>query len=104
MLQNRQCKKEEQRSERRKQCERSVETAMKFLARTAARAFSQMLLVILAHFRRNSGNIVPPACQDGSYHSVSATLLCRRHKDPPAKGLTSTATPWPICVTAKYIH
>ena len=53
-----------------------VEAAMKLLLGTALTALSEMALVVATHFRRNTGDVVPPACQDGAYNPIIATISC----------------------------
>src|SRR5579871_3182019 len=77
VLQNRECEQEEYGGKRKQDGECCIETAVKLQPRTAARTLRKMLLVVFPHLRRDAGDIVAPASQNGAYHAVSA--LSFRH-------------------------
>jgi len=53
-----------------------VQSAMKFLPCPAVGAFVEVLFVIPAHLRRNCGDVVAPATQNGSNYPVCALGSC----------------------------
>ena len=76
VLQDCQCKQQEEGRKRSEDDQSPIEATMEFLAGAASAAFRQMVLVILAHFWRDSGYVIPPACQDGANNSIGTLGSC----------------------------
>jgi hypothetical protein len=45
---------------------------MQPLPRTTMRAFDEVVLVVTAHFQRDAGDVVPPACKNVAYDLIDA--------------------------------
>lgn len=53
---------------------------MKVLTSAAMSTLGKVLFVILAHLRRDPGDVIAPAGQDGAYYSICTSGCCHRKK------------------------
>jgi len=81
VLHDRERKQKEHRRQRGQHGQRHIERTMELLPRPAMRAFLEVLLVVLAHLRRNAGNVISPARQNVAYDSISAMGSCHKEFD-----------------------
>ncbi len=70
VLESREGEQEEQDRQRCQHSKRNVKTAVELQPRAAMAAVGEVLFVIPAHLRRNPGDVISPASQDGAYDVI----------------------------------
>src|ERR1039458_1239581 len=85
VLENRQREEEEKDRRRGENGKRYIQAAVELLPRAAMGAFGKMLLVVLAHLRRDPGDVISPTCQDGACDSVCASGSSHKINDSLCK-------------------
>jgi hypothetical protein len=86
VVENGQREEEKEHRQRGQHGQRYIQAAMEALPGAAVRALGKMMLVVLAHLRRDPGNVIPPACKDSASDSVRASGTCHNVKDSLCKG------------------
>jgi hypothetical protein len=98
VMKNREGEEEEEHRERGQYSQRYIQAAVELLPGAAVRAFGEMMLIVFAHLRRDSRDVVSPACQDGACNSVGASGTCHIVKDSLCKGCVR-----PLCHCAAHV-
>ncbi len=86
VVKNGQREEEEEDGQRSEHGQRYVQAAVELLPGAAVGALGEVMLIVLAHLRRDAGNVISPACQDGACDSVCASGNCHKVKDSLCKG------------------
>src|ERR1035437_2945657 len=98
VIENQQREEEEEERQRGQRRQRYIQAAVKLLSRSAMGTFGKMLLIVLAHLRRDSGNIISPTRQDAAYDSICTSGCCHKCLDSLCKGCVQ-----PQCFSAAHV-
>jgi hypothetical protein len=76
VLKHRQGEQEKQHRQRGQHSERYIQATVELQPPAAMRAIGEVLFVIPAHLRRDPGDVISPARQDGAYDVIIASGSC----------------------------